>query len=152
MQKEWRKTTKIRIGALIESYRERKSWKTFEKVSLNTWRTVLKKFFTWFLIDRKTDSIDRKCFDWFNTNRAPIETDRESQTFLIAILIGRKTISTSWNSGKISFFWKTKQNNAETPQSIEFYESHAWVWDEMLFKNTCFEPNFPKIKIFNPFS
>ena len=22
-------------------------------------------------------------------------------------------------------FWKTKQNNAETPQCIEFYESHA---------------------------
>ena len=51
-----------------------------------------------------------------------------------------------------SIFWKKKQNNAETPQSIEFYESHAWVWDEMLFENTCFEPSFPKIKIFKPFS
>ena len=83
--------------------RERKSWKTFEKVSLNTWKSVLKKFSTRFLIDRKTNSIGRKCFDWSNTNRAPIETNKDSRTFLIAILIGRKTISIGQNSGKISF-------------------------------------------------
>ena len=37
---EWWKMTKKQIGAFIESYRERKSWKTFEKVSLNTWKIL----------------------------------------------------------------------------------------------------------------
>ena len=97
--------------------------KTFEKVSLNRWKSVFKKFSTWFSIYRKTNLIGRKCFDWSNTNRAPIEIDRDSQTFLIAILIGRKTSSISRKSGKIRFL----KNKAKTPQSIEFYESHAWV-------------------------
>ena len=49
-------------------------------------------------------------------------------------------------------FWKTKQFYAKTPQSIVFYKSNAWVWDKMLFKNTCIEPRFPKNKIFNQLS
>ena len=49
-------------------------------------------------------------------------------------------------------FWKSNQNIAETPQSIEFCEQNAWIWDEMLFKITCFEPSFPKIKMFKQFS
>ena len=44
---------------------------------------------------------------------------------------------------------KTKQNNAETPQSIEIYESHAWVWDEMLSKTFVLNPVFPKIRVSN---
>ena len=95
--------TENRIGALIESYRERKSWKTFEIVSWNTWKSVFKKFFTRFSIDRKTDSIGRKCFDWSNTNQASIETDRDSQTFLIAISIDRKIDSIDRNFGKNRF-------------------------------------------------
>ena len=79
--------------------------KTFEKVSLNTWNSVFKKFSTRFSIDWKTNSIGPKCFDWSNTNRALIETDRDLQTFLITISIGQKTISIGRNSGKISFFF-----------------------------------------------
>ena len=30
-------------------------------------------------------------------------------------------------------------------------KKNSWVWDEMFFKNTCFKPSSPKIKIFNPF-
>ena len=65
-------------------------------------------------------------------------------------MIDRKTGSIDRNFGKF-FFWKTKQFCVETPQSIEFYEQNVWVWDEMFFTNTSFEPNFLKIKIFNPF-
>ena len=90
------KMTKNRIGALTESYRDRKSWNFFEKVSLNTWKSVFKKFSTRFSINWKTDSIGRKCFDWSNTNQASIELNRDSQTFLVAISI-------SWNSEKINF-------------------------------------------------
>ena len=53
---------------------------------------------------------------------------------------------------KNQFFEKTQHFYAETPQTIELYKTHAWVWDEMCFKNTCFKPSSPKIKIFNPFS
>ena len=80
-------------------WREKKL-KTFEKVSLNTWRTVFKKFSTRFSIDQKIYSIGQKCFDWSNTNWAPIETNRDSQTFLNTISIGQRTISISRNSRK----------------------------------------------------
>ena len=50
-----------------------------------------------------------------------IESGRFKPKFLIAILINRETASIDWKSGKVNF-WKTKQVNAETPQSTLFYE------------------------------
>ena len=59
MQKKWRKTTKTKwIGALNESYRERKVEKLFEKVSLKLSNQSFKKFCTRFSINRKIGSID----------------------------------------------------------------------------------------------
>ena len=152
LQKEWRKTTKKLIRAWTESYGERKSWKLFGKMSLNTWRTVFSKLSIRFSIDWKLGSMNRKCFDWSSINRALIETDRGWPIFLIATLIYWKIGSIERNFGKKQIFEKSKQFCAETPQSIEFNENNAWIWDEMFFKNTSFEPSFPNIKIFNPFS
>ena len=52
------KRQKILIGALTESYRDRKVEKLFEKVSLKTSNQSFKKFSTRFSIDRKLGSID----------------------------------------------------------------------------------------------
>ena len=103
LQKEWRKTTKKLIRAWTESYGERKSWKLFGKMSLNTWRTVFSKLSIRFSIDQKLCSIDRKCFDWSSINRASIETNRGWPKILIAISIDWKTYSIDWNSTKNKF-------------------------------------------------
>ena len=146
MQKVWWKTTKNWIGALTESYRERKSWKTFEKVSLNTWKSVFKKFSTQFSIDRKIDSIGRKYFDWSNTNRAPIKTDRDSQTFLIAISINRKTILISRNSRKISFFEKQSKIMQKLLKALNFM-NHMNEYEMKCFSKThVLNLVFPKLR------
>ena len=86
-------------------------------------------------------------FDWSNSDRV----GQIQNKILIAFSIGRETDSIDRKSGKHNFL-KTEQFYVETPQSIVFYEKNAWVWDEMLFKNTCFKPSFPKNKIFNQLS
>ena len=76
LQKDRRKTTKKLVRCLDRLNRERKSFEKFEKC-LNTWkRKVFKKLSKQLSIDRKLGSIDWKCFDWSNINRASIETDR----------------------------------------------------------------------------
>ena len=120
--------------------------KTFEKVSLNRWKSVFKKFSTWFSIYRKTNLIGRKCFDWSNTNRAPIEIDRDSQTFLIAILIYRKTISIGQNSGKISFFEKQSKIMQKLLKALNFM-NHMHEYEMKWFSKThVLNPIFPKLR------
>ena len=63
LQKFWRKTTKILLGAFDQSNRERKSLKKFEKVYEHVRNSVFKKLPVQFSTDRKLDLIGRKCFD-----------------------------------------------------------------------------------------
>ena len=126
-------------------WREKKL-KTFEKVSLNTWTTVCKRFPTQFSINRKTNSISRKCFDWSNTNRAMIETDRDLQTFFIAILISRRTISIGRNSGKISFLKKQSKIMQKHFKALNFM-NHMHEYEIKYFSKThVLNPVFPKLR------
>ena len=151
LQKFWRKTTKILLGAFDRSNRERKSLKNFEKVYEHVRNSVFKKLPVQFSTDRKLDSIDRKCFDWSNTNRAPIETDKDSQQIFY------RNFNQSKNRFNRSKFWKNQffeKHNIimqKLLKALNFMEKKKKHEYEMkcIFKNTCFEPNFPKIKIFN---
>ena len=113
-------------------------FENFLKKCLNMWESsVLKTLYT--------------IFSWSKIRFDRSKHTEPSQEILIAISIDRKTQSQAkilWKKD----FWKTKQNIAKIPQSIEFCEQNAWIWDEMLFKNTSFEPSFPKIKMFKQFS
>ena len=97
-------------------------------------------------------------FDWSKISFDRSKHTEPSQEIFIAFSIDRKTDSIDWNTQsqanifwKFFFFLKTKQNITKTPQSIEFCEQNAWVWDECFSKNTRFEASFPKIKMFNQF-
>ena len=94
------------------------------------------KLFIRFSIDRKLDSIDRKCFDGTDINQASIETDRGWPKFLIASLIDRK-----WSSIDRNFEKRTNQFIAETPQSIERIKCVSMRWNV-----------FQKHKFWNRFS
>ena len=141
LEEFWLKTKKILLGPLERSNRERKS---FEK-SLNSEEyvrnSVFKKLSIWLSIDRKIGSIDRN-------------TQSQAKTFNCNFDQSKNTFDRSKfrKKKKKKVSWKIKQKIAETPQSIEFYGWNAWVWEEILFKNTCLEPSFPKIKIFKQFS
>ena len=90
------------LWLLDRSKRERK---VFWKV-LNSEEHVInigfKKLSIRISIDRKLDLIDRKYFDWSNSNRELIETHNQSKT-LIAISIKREIGSIDRNSGKTNF-------------------------------------------------
>ena len=81
LAKRLEENNKNLVGCLDRSNRERKSvwnfWKVFEHVKTK----VFKKLYIWISIDWKIGSIDRKCFDWSNINRASIETDRSWPKF-----------------------------------------------------------------------
>ena len=119
---------------------------------MNMWKLkVFKKLSMWFSIDRNLDSIDRKCLLLIQ-QQLSTDRNRQNQTkFLIAISIGRETGLIDWNSGKINFL-KNKAILCKNSSKHSILWKNAWVWDEILFKNTCFEPSFPKNKIFNQFS
>ena len=124
----------------------------WKKVSLNTWRIIFKKILST-IFDRSKNRFDRLKKFQLIQHQSSTDRNRQRLTNIFNCNVDWSKNNFDWSKlWKKSIFWKTKQNNAETPQSIEFYESHAWVWDEMFFKNICFEPSFPKIKIFNPVS
>ena len=153
LQNKWWKTTKNWIVALVESYRERKCWKLLKKWVWTRETQFLKILYT--IFDRLKNKFDRSKMLRLIQHQSSTNRNKQRLTNIFNHNFDRSKNnfdrSKFWKN-QFFFFWKTKKNNAETPQSIEFYESHAWVWDEMLFKKTCFKPNFPKIKIFNPFS
>ena len=132
LQKLGRKWQKIFCAALpSRRERERKSWKSFEKVGWISQNTVFKKLDSRSSIDRKTGLINRtrqrlteffkQDFDW-----SKIRLDQ----------------SKFWKNSfleKITWFLKAYL------KALNVRYKNAWVWDEMLFQNTSFEPNFSKI-------
>ena len=117
--------------SLAKSKRERKSWKSFEKVGWISQITVFKKLDSQSSIDRKTSSINRtkqrltkffkQDFDW-----SKIRLDQ----------------SKFWKNSfleKITWFLKAYL------KALNIRYKNAWVWDKMLFQNTSFKPNFSKI-------
>ena len=120
------KRQKIFSGAL-PSRREREK---FVKKCWISQNTVLKKLESRCSIDRKTCSINRtrqrlteffkQDFDW-----SKIRLDQ----------------SKFWKNSffeKITWFLKTYL------KAFNIRNKNAWVWDEMLFQNTSFKPNFSK--------
>ena len=110
--------------------KERKGWKTFEKVVWLSQNTIFKKLDSRCSIDRKTGSINRtrqrlteflkQDFDW-----SKIRLDQ----------------SKFWKNSfleKITWFLKTYL------KALNIRYKNAWVWDEMFFQNTSFKPNFSK--------
>ena len=125
------KTTKNLLCSLAKSERERKVWKRFWKSVWISQSTVFKKLETRCSIDRKIGSINRtrqrlteffkQDFDW-----SKIRLDQ----------------SKFWKNNfleKITWFLKTYL------KALNIRYKNAWVWDEMLFQNTSFKPNFSKI-------
>ena len=86
----------------------KKSWKTFEKVSLNTWKSVFIKIL-YTIFDRSKNKFDRS--KMLQLIHHQLSTDRNRQR-LTNIFNRNFDRSKFW---KKQFFWKTKQNNAETP-------------------------------------
>ena len=111
------------------------SLKTFWKSVLNQSKYCLKKLDSRCSIDRKTGSINRtrqrlteffkKDFDW-------------SKIKLNQSKFWKKQLFR-----KITWFLKTYL------KTLNIRNKNAWVWDEMLFQNTSFKPNFSKILILN---
>ena len=60
LEEIWGKTTKILLGILDQSKRERKAFKKFESDRTHEKLKVFKKLSIWFSIDRKLDLIDQK--------------------------------------------------------------------------------------------
>ena len=123
--------TKKSLCCLAKLERERKVWKKLLKKCLNQSKNCLKKKLdSWCSIDQKTGSINRtrqrlteifkKGFDW-----SKIRLDQ----------------SKFWKKQlfrKITWFLKTYL------KALNIRNKNAWVWDEMLFPNTSFKPNFSK--------
>ena len=108
-----------------------KSMKKFWKSVWISQNTVFKKLETRCSIDRKIGSINRtrqrlteffkQDFDW-----SKIRLDQ----------------SKFWKNSfleKLTWFLKAYL------KTLNIRYKNAWVWDEMLFQNTSFEPNFSKI-------
>ena len=120
------------LWSLAKSERERGKFENFfEKVFWISQTLFLKKLDSRCSIDRKTSLINRtkqrltgifkKDFDWLK-----IRLDQ----------------SKFWKNGfleKITWFLKTYL------KALNIRNKNARVWDEMLFQNTSFKPNFSKI-------
>ena len=112
------------LCCLAKSERERKVWKSFEKVVWISQNTVFKKLDSRCSIDRKTGSINR--------------TKQRLTKFLKQDFDWSKFWKNSFLE-KIPWFLKTYL------KALNIRYKNAWVWNEMLFQNTSFKPNFSKI-------
>ena len=134
---EW-KTTKNLPWSLAKSERERKVWKSFEKVFESVKNIVFKKLESRCSIDWKIGSINR-------TRQKLTEFFKQDFNWLKIRLDQSKFWKNSFFE-KITWFFKTYL------KAFNIRNKNAWVWDEMLFQNTSFKPSFPNNDIFNPFS
>ena len=143
----WGKRQKSCLEPLTDRI-ERESLKNFEKVYEHVINSIFKKLSIRFSTGRKLDSISWKCFDWSNTNWAPIETDKDSYQILITILIDRKTGSISQNSGKISFLKNTTllcRNSLKHWILWRKKKSMSMRWNAFS-KTLVLNPIFPKLR------
>ena len=122
------KTTKNLLRSLTKSERERKGWKSFEKVVWISQNTIFKKtgftMFDW--SKNRFDQLNQAEAHWIFLTRSKIRLDQ----------------SKFWKNSfleKITWFLKAYL------KALNIRYKNAWVWDEMLFQNTSFKPNFSKI-------
>ena len=125
------KRQKIFRGAL-PSQRERKVWKSFEKVFESVKNIVFKKLESRCSIDWKIGSINR-------TRQKLTEFFKQDFNWLKIRLDQSKFWKNSFFE-KITWFFKTYL------KAFNIRNKNAWVWDEMLFQNTSFKPSFSKLK------
>ena len=138
LQKLGRKWQEIFCAALpSQRERERKVWKSFEKVIESVKALFFLKLETRCSIDQKTGSINRtrqrlteffkQDFDWSKIRLQLIENQ----------------IGSIENLEKQLFREKTRFLKAYL-KALNIRHKNSWVWDEMLFQNTSFKPNFSK--------
>ena len=118
----------LRYLAKSERERERKSWKSFEKDVWISQRIFLKKPETRYSIDRKTGSINR-------TRQRLTEFFKQDFDWSKIRLDQSKFLKSSFLE-KLIRFLKTYL------KALNIRYKNAWVWDEMIFQNTSFKPNF----------
>ena len=125
------KRQKIFNGALPSRREREKFEKTFEKDVWIGQRTVFKKPETRCSIDRKTGSINR-------TRQRLTEFFKQDFDWSKIRLDESKFLKNSFLK-KLTWFLKAYL------KALNIGYKNAWVWDEMLFQNTSFKPNFSKI-------
>ena len=125
------KTTKNLLCSLPKSERERKVEKGFEKVFESVKALLLKN------LKHDVRLIEKRVWS--------IEPSRGSLNFLSRILIDRKSDWINRNYGKTTFLEKITWFLNTYLKALNIRIKNAWVWDEMLFQNTSFKPNFSKI-------
>ena len=131
------KTTKNLLCSLAKLERERKDWKSFEKVVWISQNTIFKKLDSRCSIDRKTGSINQ-------TRQRLTEIFKQDFDWLKI----RLDQSKFW---KNSFLEKKPDFLKAYLKALNIRYKNAWVWDENFFKNTWIQPKSSKIKIFNKF-
>ena len=130
--------------------KEREGFENFLKSKFGHMKIRFEKLFIRFLIDRKLDSIDRKCFDGTNFNQAWIEIEKGWPKFIIAILMDRKRISIDRNFGKNKF--RKKNKPVYCRNSTKHWKNKMHEYEMKCFSETqVLKPVFLKFKIFNPF-
>ena len=132
LAKIWLKTTKkssvepCQVGEREESLK--KIWKSV----LNESNTVLKK--TWFTM-----------FNW-SKNKFDQSNQAEAYwNFSKWFQLIKNQIGSIDNLEKKHLFRKKPDFLKTCLKALNIRNKNAWEWDEMLFQNTSFKPNFPKI-------
>ena len=130
LQKFRKKMTKKSLCCLAKSERDRKVWKNFWKGVWINQRTVLKN------LKHDVQMIEKQV--------RLIKQGRGSLNFLNKILIDRKSDWINRNYEKTAFY-KNNLIFENFLKALNIRNKNAWVWDEMLFQNTRFKPNFSRI-------
>ena len=108
LKENWGKMTKILLGILDQSNRERKSFESFEIVFEHVRNKVFIKLSIQFSIDKKLDSINWKCLRLIQKQSSSDWNDQIQTKILITFFISRETVSIDRKSGKHNFFLKNR--------------------------------------------
>ena len=110
-------------------------------------------------VGKREESL-KKCFEWVKTlfkknlihdvqliekQVRSIEPGRGLLKFFKMISIDQKSDWINQNSGKKQLFRKITWFLKTYLKALNIRNKNAWEWDEMLFQNTSFKPNLPKI-------